>query len=319
MKTMKWLLLREFWENKGSMLKAPLAVGGVMLLISLISLGNMYISINGHSGMRPAMAIEAYNRLGVIAQSGVVTIVANTYIATAAPILIMMPFVIFMYCLNCLYDERRDRSILFWKSLPISDRDTVLSKFAMALLVAPLLFISIAAALALLQMLLFCIYAAIGGQNFFLIVFARPPFYLSLLRVLALLPVYIVWAMPTVAWLILVSAWARSKVFLWAVGMPLMAGVMLKWAGRLLSLDLDTSWFWSQVVVRGLLGLVPGIWFKLDTGMLSQFAPASDDFLPMLVQQSWETLNAAEVWIAVAASAAMIWLAISLRARQDGT
>ncbi|WP_210235883.1 ABC-2 transporter permease, partial [Mesorhizobium sp. M1C.F.Ca.ET.212.01.1.1] len=51
----------------------------------------------------------------------------------------VLAFVVFFYCLGALYDDRRDRSILFWKSLPLSDTQTVLSKVISALIVAPLI------------------------------------------------------------------------------------------------------------------------------------------------------------------------------------
>ena len=51
--------------------------------------------------------------------------------------MIVLGFVVFFFCLGSLYDERKDRSVLFWKSLPLSDGETVLSKAASALVVAP--------------------------------------------------------------------------------------------------------------------------------------------------------------------------------------
>src|SRR3546814_13401578 len=52
---------------------------------------------------------------------------------------IVLAFVVFFYCLGALYDERKDRSVLFWKSLPVSDAQTVLSKVGSAVVVAPVL------------------------------------------------------------------------------------------------------------------------------------------------------------------------------------
>ena len=74
---------------------------------------------------------------------------------------IAMTFVVFFYCLGALYDERKDRSVLFWKSLPLSDRDTVLSKVASAVVVAPL----IATAAALLTMFGFLLIASWSGDD----------------------------------------------------------------------------------------------------------------------------------------------------------
>ena len=41
------------------------------------------------------------------------------------------------YCLDALHGERRDRSILFWKSLPVSDLTTVLAKASVPCRVLP--------------------------------------------------------------------------------------------------------------------------------------------------------------------------------------
>ena len=59
--------------------------------------------------------------------------------ALVLPILIAALFVCFGYLVDCLYAERKDRSILFWRSLPVSDRDTVLAKFFVATIATPLL------------------------------------------------------------------------------------------------------------------------------------------------------------------------------------
>ena len=60
------------------------------------------------------------------------------FLSSAWPF-IVLAFVLFFYCLGALYDDRKDRSVLFWKSLPVSDAQTVLSKVASAVLVAPVL------------------------------------------------------------------------------------------------------------------------------------------------------------------------------------
>lgn len=59
---------------------------------------------------------------------------------------------------------------------------------------------------------------AVTGANLFGLILSNANFYLAPLRLIGLLPVYLVWALPTIGWLMMVSAWARSKVFLWAVG-----------------------------------------------------------------------------------------------------
>lgn len=272
MKTMKWLLRREFWENKGSMFWAPLVVALVMLTfiggsmayaVSTHHIGDSVV-INGH----PMSKMEALSALPVAEQAKIADIVANTYLAAAAPLFAVLAIVVFFYCLAALYDDRRDRSILFWKSLPVSDQMTVMSKVVTALCVAPMITIAIGTGVSLLMLFIGLAAAASSGLNLFALVLGNPDFYLAPLRVIGLLPVYVLTAIPTVGWLLMVSAWARSKVFLWAVGVPILLSVLAKWASYIsaqyMDGGIDIAGFVHHVVVRGLGGLVPGIWLAFN-------------------------------------------------------
>ena len=152
------LLRREFWEHKGGFFWAPLVAGGIFLLLTLMGMiaGEVMLARapdrRAHRGQRPARSINGLD-LGMhhlehdARGHAPVRRCASTPACCPARSgrFIAMAFVVFFYCLGALYDERKDRSVLFWKSLPLSDRDTVLSKVASAIVVAPL--IAIAAAL----------------------------------------------------------------------------------------------------------------------------------------------------------------------------
>src|SRR5712664_99850 len=126
--TCYWSVKREVWENK-SVYIAPSIVAGVILLGALISSGRL------PGRRRNAMLLDEVHRRAAIELP--YNIVAMMLIVTA--------FIVgFFYCLDALYGERRDRSILFWKSLPVSDLTTVLSKFSIPLIILPLLSFAIA-------------------------------------------------------------------------------------------------------------------------------------------------------------------------------
>ncbi len=222
MKTMKWLLRREFWENQGSIFWTPIVVGGLFIVLLTLPLvyglvtgafANMQVSVNGQSTGLPAM-VAAFASANQIA-------VAHFTVAVSIPLFVIQAVIVFFYLLDALYDERRDRSILFWKSLPLSDTSTVLSKVLMAVVVAPLIALAASTAAALVMLVIICLALTTQGVNLFGAVFLHPELYLRPVQVLGVLPIYIMWALPTVGWLLLVSAWARSKPFLWAVGTPL--------------------------------------------------------------------------------------------------
>jgi ABC-2 type transport system permease protein len=274
--------------------------------------GHETIQVNGQNvvsiqGVPPALRYK------------IAHLAASGYLGLAAPLFIVLAVVVFFYCLAALHDDRRDRSILFWKSLPLSDRDTVLSKVATALVVAPLITIGIGVLTGLALLVLGMISAAGKGINLFAPVLMEPNLYLGPLYLLAFLPLYIIWALPTVGWLLMVSSWARSKVFLWAVGTPLVVALLLKWfniiVGHVSSTVIDVDWFVGEVVLRGLAGLVPGIWLSHgDIEVINQQVGLDPSTLLGL---SYATLARPSTWIAAAVGAAMIYAAMRLRRWRD--
>jgi ABC-2 type transport system permease protein len=322
--TMKWLLRREFWEYKGSMFWAPLAVAAVLVLVIGgtvvygLAMHHMpsHITINGQtmSGYSIGMTLEMGRRIGHIASS--------LYLGASLPLFGLLTAVIFSYCLGALHDERRDRSILFWKSLPVSDGMTVLSKAATALLVAPLVTIALGTISSLLLLFIGALALAANGVNVFGSLLTSPDLYLSPLRLLALLPVYLVWALPTVGWLLLVSGWARSKPIMWAVGAPLVGLLIVKWVS-LAAINtggepLNLMHYAQNGVARLLGGILPGVWFSFNGGLPAAMHPTgSGADMNSLVTGSYATLLHADVWLWAAFGAAMLYGAMRLRRFRD--
>lgn len=326
--TMKWLLRREYWEHKGSMFWAPAIVGALLVLFvggTVIYGLAMHgtpgtIQINGrivsHGAFAAAMPPEMQIKLSRLA--------SGLYVAAGAPLFLVMAGVMFFYCLGALYDERRDRSILFWKSLPVSDATTVLSKAITALCVAPI----IAGVLAVVASLLLLTIGAIGlsfsGVHLIGALLTQPDLYLQPLRLLALLPVYVVWALPTVGWLLLVSSWAKTKPFLWAVGVPLVALLLVKWISYTLEnfsgTPLNIMPVAQDIVARMLSGSVPGIWFSFTDGIPAAVRESGQGQGPdmgLLFEASWMTLATVQAWVGALAGAAMIFAAMRLRRWRD--
>ena len=324
--TMKWLLRREFWEHKGSMFWAPLIVGSllVVLLGCTITYGIMqhgipaHVTINGqtlnHARLDQILPEETKLMVAKIA--------TGMYLGASAPLFAILVGVVFFYCLGALYDERRDRSILFWKSLPVSDPMTVLSKAVTAMVVAPAITLVLAVAASLALLFIACMVLSTQGLNLFASLLASSDLYLSPLRLAALLPVYVVWALPTVGWLMLVSSWAKSKPFLWAVGVPVVALVIIKWVNAALEnfsgQSLLLSHYASDVVARILGGIVPGIWFTFQPGLQTGMRPSENGFdMGGLVSQSYLSLAGIDAWIGVALGVAMLYAAVRMRRWRD--
>jgi len=324
--TMKWLLRREFWEHKGSMFWAPaivsallvLLVGGTMIYGMAVHGAPGIVHINGQAVSSGAFAAA----MPAESRAMVAKVASGMYIAAGSPLFLILTFVVFFYCLGALYDERRDRSILFWKSLPVSDAMTVLSKAVTALCVAPVISIAFAVVASLALLLVGCVAMAIGGVHLGGTILTQPDLYLQPLRLAALLPVYVVWALPTIGWLLLVSCWARTKPFLWAVGVPLITLLLVKWISYTLEnfsgSPLNIMPLAQEIVARLLTGIVPGIWFSFTGGIppgMHQNAQGPD--VQVLFEASWMTLATAQAWIGALCGAAMIFGAIRLRRWRD--
>ena len=330
----KLLLKREFWEHKGGFFWAPIWAGGISLVLTLMALvvaevagrravasGKMQIdgdiNINGLdlSALTSQMDAGDLQKL-----AGGIDI--SAVMSSAWP-MVVLAFVVFFYCLGSLYDERKDRSVLFWKSLPVSDRDTVLSKAASALLVAPLIAVGVAIACMFGFLLLLSTFVLLHNGNPMTLVWG-PGNPLQLAgSMLATIPVYALWALPTVGWLLLCSAWSKSKPFLWAIMLPVFSGIFISWFDIMNLFDLESGWFWKNIVARGLLSAVPGTWFDVahinNAHITSSEAARQIESVHQLLslKTTYSVLLTPQLWIGAVVGAAMIYGAIRLRRWRD--
>ncbi len=265
MNTMGWLVKREYWEHRGGFLWTPIWVSIVMLALTLVGIVTAEVA-----GSRvKVQGGVPWERIAEHLESGSVTYAAAgldaAFVALAAILCVPLFFVLFFYLLGSLYDDRRDRSVLFWKSLPVTDTATVLSKVLAAVLLAPLIAFVVATLAYVALLLIVCAWAALHGINPLPAIGASHP--LGLLWRLALtIPVDALWALPTVGWLMFWSAFARSKPFLWAVLVPIFVVIANSWLGMLGAPSLSRSFLLDEVVFRLLFGIVPGAWLS-DSGL----------------------------------------------------
>ena len=186
---MYWSVRRELWEYR-SIYIAPLAVAAVLLLGFLTALT-----------LNPAHRHEPLDMPYELA--------AGLIMGTA--------FIVgIFYSLDALYGERRDRSILFWKSLPVSDLTTVLSKFTIPLIILPLLSFAIAVVTQFVMLLLSSAVLLGSGLSVGMLWARMSFFHMSLMLLYHILTVHGLWYAPIYGWLLLVSAWAPRAPFMWA-------------------------------------------------------------------------------------------------------
>jgi ABC-2 type transport system permease protein len=150
-RTFATLIQREIWEHKGGFVWTPLIVGGVLLVFLLLGAGSAFfwqLKIEGADAMAEGALKLAETQVPADKlRLGVDAFLWGTSLMWQS----VMFVVLFFFCIGCLYDDRRDRSVLFWKSMPVSDLETVLSKLVFAVVVAPAFML---AAMALSQIVL---------------------------------------------------------------------------------------------------------------------------------------------------------------------
>lgn len=200
-----WSVRRELWENR-SVYLAPLAVAAVALIGFLIS------TIGLPERRRAVLQLDAARQRAQIGMP---------YDMVALVLIVTGLIVAVFYAVDALHGERRDRSILFWKSLPVSDRTTVLSKAFIPLAVIPSIVFALTVTVHLLMLVWTGIVLLAHGMSPVSTLGAWNPLEQSAILLYGLVALAL-WHAPIYAWLLFVSGWARRAIVLWAV-LPLVA------------------------------------------------------------------------------------------------
>jgi ABC-2 type transport system permease protein len=311
---MYWLVKREFWEHRGGFLWAPVITGGVFLLLNLMGIiagevigaqhGVHFLFSDRIHILDHALSADEVARAGALMDM--------VMYSTSFIISIVLGFVVFFYCLGALYDDRRDRSLLFWKSLPLSDSATVLSKVVAGTLLAPVIAVVCGVVTGIAMLLLFVVALSFHGVGaWHLLAYAHP--FRVIANLIGTIPLYALWALPATGWLLLCSAWARSKPFLWAAVLPAAVGAMLSWF-NLIGPRVGTGWYWSDVCGRILLSVFPGSW--LSAGNYQNVSNGAA--LNVLnLGSAYSVMGTPGFWIGTVAGLALLGGAIWLRRWRD--
>lgn len=316
MKTLYWLVKREFWEHRGGFIWTPVITGGIFLLMTVLTIitgevlghhAQMFHmnGVNGNWDVGRNADPDSLKHFGM-ALDLMMCVSAATVLGIAA-------IVIFFYCLGSLYDDRRDKSIMFWQSLPIANWKTVVSKVLSAVFIAPTIAAVLGVVAGIVMILTTAGVAAFHGLNLWTTLTSAHPVAL-VLNIIGLVPLYALCALPTIGWLMLCSAWARSKPFLWAFIIPL-AGWFAVWWLHLLGMPgLSAQWFFSHISARMLFAVAPGNWLVFVD---STHIPDEDVFGHLSLLHNYSALGSGELWLGVVAGAVMLAGAIWLRRWRD--
>lgn len=288
MKIVRWLVIREFWENRAIWI-IPASIGAMLVLAALFGRVEFDIGAVAPRGhLAGGLLLFAFDIVFLLAMSA--------YTA--------------WYMLDCLHADRKDRSILFWKSLPISDAATVLSKLAMGLLVIPLVYFAVSDMTTLLIAFIVSVRARswIGNSLW------QPDTWFQLQALwLYLIVTIAIWFLPVTGWLMFVSAWAKRAVALWSLLLPL----ALIWAERAFFGSHMLAGWLSSRIFTGYLATA----FRdgADPAMLAIGAVWGDRAATPI--SAWNLMNplgfiaSPAVWIGALVGAALLAGTIRLRSR----
>ena len=269
-----WSVRRELWEHR-SVTLVPIAV-------AIVAWVSFLVHVVRNPGKATAMAALAPAKRAIAA--------AMPFSMVASVVLLSSFVVGVFYALDALHAERRDRSVLFWKSMPVSDTTTVLAKAAIPFALLP--FIAFVAALSTQLLMLPIAHGSLPLAD------------LDLGRMTLVMAygvaIHALWFAPIYAYLLLVSAWAPRAPLLWTI-VPF---VVIAFAEKI---AFGTAFALSVLRYRVLgamsEGFAPNALHSPIT-QLSQLEPARFFASPNL-------------WLGLAFAAACIYGAIRLRRHRD--
>jgi ABC-2 type transport system permease protein len=283
-----WSVRRELWENR-SIFIAPLAASGVAMLGFFIGLFWLPRHVHARAGMDPGeqflMEVMPYGHTGWL--------------------LLVTAFLVgVFYSLDALYAERRDRSILFWKSLPVSDATTVLSKASIPLVVLPLLVVVINVVTHLAMVLISTGVLVLSGINPMTLWRQLPLFQMELVLIYGVIVLALGQA-PLFALLLLISGWARRTAFLWAVLPPL----AICFIEKVLFKTMHFAHLLGYLVTGGSANAFS---FRTSSG-----APVDPHFIPLAQITPGRFLSSPGLWIGLAFAAVCLAATVRLRRYRD--
>ena len=274
-----WSVRRELWENR-SIYIAPLAAAAIFLIGFLIS------------------TIHLPRQMRTLSPPAQHQAIMTPYDFVAGLLMLTAMVVGLFYCLDALNGERRDRSILFWKSLPVSDTTAVLAKASIPFVILPLITFAVTVAAQWIMLFLSSAVLLANGLSAEMLWTQVHLFPMSLMLLYHLITVHVLWHAPFYGWLLLISAWARRAAFLWAV-LPIIAIAFVE------KIAFNTSHFASFLGDR------------LGGGAEAMTMPGSMPIDPGVHITLGRYLSSPGLWIGLAFTALCLAAAVQLR-RQRG-
>jgi ABC-2 type transport system permease protein len=238
------LLRRELWEHR-SIFVAPLVIA---LIISVMSItGQVAISAFGQA---VDVALLGASNLGEKERASAITVLM---VSISMLFVLAMWILTVFYTLDSLFAERKDKSILFWRSIPVTDAETVVSKLITAVVVIPIVTFLVVVATHLVVLAISSVWVSVRGANAGHLIWQAAPLFENWTAILIFLLAIPLWLSPFIGWFLLVSAYTKRSPLLVAF-LPIILLPMLE------RIFVGTKMFSEAIFVRsGKLPLLQGV------------------------------------------------------------
>ena len=214
------LIKREIWEHR-SIYVTPIAIA---VVVSLISLAGM-VTVSAFDKEVNIALFGATNIAGDAERQAALTVF---FLGTSWVFLFALAILTTFYSLDSLYAERKDKSILFWRSLPITDAETVISKLLTAVFVLPLFTVAAIIATHLVNLVITTGWVIVKGGNAAHLVWGSVTLFDNWAAALIVTVASAIWMSPFIGWFLFVSAFTKRSPLLMAF-MPLIIVPIIEW------------------------------------------------------------------------------------------
>jgi len=299
MNALKAVIRRELQEHKWGFVYLPWIVGAFMSLVVVM----VYLGLTEVNTENFKFSTDVFSDSEVVQSMKEATFeqrraaIKAGLLVLGFPLVIALGFAVLAYSLSTFFDERKDKSIIFWRSLPVSDSFTVLSKLIVALVVAPLLVIPALLFLHLVSVTAGSIYFAVSDIVPFAWAWQAYP-WLDWIRVIFSLWIQSLWTLPIITWIMLAGAYSRKPVI--AAILPPVVVVLVEGVSLSSSVFLDS--LFERVQPWSRASSFPKEYESLGVAELSD--------IPLLFSMT-------EFWIGILISSVFIYLTIYFRSKSD--
>lgn len=208
------LLRREIQEHRHLFIGAP-AILALLLLVFAIWVLNQLEGEDVAAGVEYlAMLFEGLSPIEM----------APLIMPLAIPFNIVLYVCAVVYLVNTLYQDRKDGSVLFWQSMPVSNLQTVLSKVVTIMAVAPLFYIAVISALYFVSIILLSLVGLSQGVQIAGLGYLLMAALVSLLLIYLSTVLTALWLLPTMGWFLLFSAYSKRVPLMAAIGIFILLG-----------------------------------------------------------------------------------------------